>query len=251
MHLVLQLCLVLVMSLAPRLVIGGTLDASPARGLIGDGQLAPIEEGGCGKLVMNSDGTYEGGFGWTYGGVVPPEYGAFAECYSGDASVCAVTLDLTGIGGEWEGRTMDVFVWEDHAGIPGSVLCMVSAVNPGPVALWPAISRHTVELPEPCQVPTAWWVGYWGDWQDDQAGWYIAADTRPSPLNRAERTYSLGNGCPLTKIAPGLGYPTGWQDVSMVWGPTHALGIGAEIVTPTPIRETSWGRVKQIYQPNF
>ena len=53
----------------------------------------------------------------------------------------------------------------------------------------------------------------------------------------------------LTNIAPGIGFPTGWNDVSVVWGPTVALGIGAEVLPcePTPTKTTSWGAIKALY----
>ena len=77
-------------------------------------------------------------------------------------------------------------------------------------------------------------MGYWGNWPDAPGGWFVGADTN-----------GFG-GCPLTCIRPGIGYPTGWQNVSIIWGPTTALGIGAEAheCGATPVRESSWGQIK-------
>lgn len=53
----------------------------------------------------------------------------------------------------------------------------------------------------------------------------------------------------MTKIHSSTGYPEGWQNVSVVWGPTQALGIGAEVIecTNTPVKETTWGAIKALY----
>ncbi len=34
-----------------------------------------------GDLIYNHDGSFENGYCWQYGGVVPPSYGAFGEGY--------------------------------------------------------------------------------------------------------------------------------------------------------------------------
>ena len=67
-------------------------------------------------------------------------------------------------------------------------------------------------------------------------GWWVGADL-DGP-----------GGFPYTNIAPGIGFPTGWQDVSVLWGPTQALGIGAEVLPcdPVPTVGTTWGRIKAL-----
>jgi hypothetical protein len=82
-----------------------------------------------------------------------------------------------------------------------------------------------------------WWVGFWGNWPGELQGWLIGADLD-------------GPGsAPKTNIAPGIGFPTGWQNVSVAFGPTRALAIGAEIVEcqPTPAKQSTWGIVKALY----
>ena len=171
-----------------------------------------------------------------YGGVVPPDFGAFAECYEGEFEVCSATFDLVQIG-SYVGQTMDVYVWDDAGGEPGAVLCARFDVDPGPIAFWPSVSRHEIELEAGCCTGAAWWVGYWPNWPGDNSGWFLAGDLDGS------------GGCPLTRIAPGIGYPTGWANVSVVWGPTQAMGIGALVrpCGPNPTLESSWGSIKSLF----
>lgn len=167
----------------------------------------------CTDLRTNADGSYENAYAWQYGGTVAPDFGAFADCFTVVGLLCGAAFDFTAIGYQ-AGQTMDVYAWESDGGQPGAVAAMSVGVDPGPVAFWPALSRHVVDLvasPTTAEV----WVGSWGDWPGERSGWFIGADTN-----------GFG-GCPHTNIAPGVGYPTGWQNVSIVWGTTQALGIGA------------------------
>lgn len=194
------------------------------------------ERGGCGTLSMNANGTYEGGYGWQYGGVVAPTYGAFAECYAGTGAVCSVVLDLTQVG-SYFGQCADIYVWSDAAGIPGNVLCLRTNVTPGAIAYWPTTSRHFFSL-DGCCVDGGFWAGYWGNWPGGSAAWFIGADLD-----------GLG-GCPYTNNAPGIGFPTGWTNVSLVWGPTQALGIGVELTDcgSVPTRKSTWGGIKALFK---
>jgi hypothetical protein len=191
-----------------------------------------------GTLVFNADGTYENGYAWRYGGIVPPDYGAFAECYFGPASICSAVFDFSTTGTQ-AGQSMDIFVYcDDGAGHPGAVLCS-ARVTPGPIAFWPSVSRHSFDFTPKCDACDcdAWWVAYWGNWPGNVQGWFIAADLD-----------GFG-GCPFTNIAPGIGYPTGWNNVSVVWGPTMALGIGANVkgCEPSPTLDSTWGQIKSLY----
>ena len=188
----------------------------------------------CGETLMSSDGSYENGYSWQYGGVARPMFGALAECYQGRVTVCSVDCDFSGIG--IEAGSIDVFVWDDESGCPGAVLCVRMNFNPGTVAFWPSVSRHRVLMPN-CCTGDAWWVGYWGDWPGQMSGLYVGADL-DGP-----------GGCPKTCIAPGLGFPSGWQSVDVVWGSTAAMGIGAEVLpcAPVAIETKSWGQVKALY----
>ncbi|MEZ4650374.1 MAG: hypothetical protein R3E97_16625, partial [Candidatus Eisenbacteria bacterium] len=191
----------------------------------------------CGTLFFNADGTYENGYAWQYQGNERPYWGAFAEGYAVDGlHACSIVLDLTQIGND-TGQTMDLYVWDDAGGAPGPVLGLATGANPGPIAFWPSLSRHSFSISSECANSTTY-VGYWGNWPGQLSAWYVGADLD-----------GFG-GCPLTNIAPGIGYPTGWNNVSIVWGPTQAIGIGAEFVEcgGTPILRSSWGRVKALFR---
>ncbi len=191
----------------------------------------------CGPVLIHSDDVYESAFGWQYGGVQAPTYGAFAECYTGTGQICAAVFDLTRVSGDLPPATMDAYVWEDGGGIPGSVLCVATGHEPAPIAFWPQTSREEVPFPD-CCVSGQWWIGYWPNWPGEIARWYVAVD------DTNER------GCTQTSYAPGIGYPTGWHDVTQAFGSAQSLGIGAELVScsPTPVRGETWSRVKAIYR---
>jgi len=186
-------------------------------------------------LMVNYDGTGEHGYCWQYGGMVAPYYGAFAEGYAGPVLVCGVALYLTQIG-YYTGQRTDLYVWDSDGVNPTNVLTMMAAVSvPGSIAFWPSISQHDMLVTE-TPVGTTFFVGYWGNWPGGgPCPWYIAADLD-----------GFG-GLPRTHIAPGIGYPTGWNDVSIVWGPTMAIGIGAWTKPITPTEDKTWGSIKQLY----
>ncbi|MFN8548190.1 MAG: hypothetical protein U0527_09585 [Candidatus Eisenbacteria bacterium] len=218
-----------------------TLAADFSRVYNGDelihGTLNSAADGGCGTLLFNSDGSYENGYAWKYHGIVPPDYGSFAECFTVDYSVvCSAVFDFTQVGFQGD-ATMDVFLWDDAGGVPGNVICTLFGVQPGTIAIWPNLSRHTIPIVCEC-FDGAFWVGYWANWPGGFAHWYVGADL-DGP-----------GGCPLTNVAPGIGFPTGWTNVSQIWGPTQALGIGCETVdcSPVPVRESSFGEVKRLYR---
>ncbi|MCC7143229.1 MAG: hypothetical protein IT349_14110 [Candidatus Eisenbacteria bacterium] len=52
----------------------------------------------CGELLLHTDGTFENGYTWQYGGVGAPYFGAFAECFEGSYLICNAVLELTGTG---------------------------------------------------------------------------------------------------------------------------------------------------------
>ena len=113
--------------------------------LVGD-----IPDRECDEVLFHSDGTYENGWGWTTDGVQDPDYGSWAECFHVDGEICALQTDLTR-SYPWDpGPTMDVFIWLDDGGIPGTVFYLLPDIDPGPAAIWPAISRHRIELAVGC-----------------------------------------------------------------------------------------------------
>jgi hypothetical protein len=47
-----------------------------------------------------------------------------------------------------------------------------------------------------------------------------------------------------------IGLPSGWQDPSIVRGPTQSLGIGAHFeVGGTPAESRGWGAIKALFRP--
>ena len=185
---------------------------------------------------MNADASYENGYAWAYDGVVPPDYGAFAEKYfTPNFVVCSIVLDLTTVGDNPD--TADLYVWEDQNGAPGAVLATMTGYSPGAIAFWPSVSRHVASIDLHCESVPVTWIGYWGNWPGRDPAWFVGADLD-----------GFG-GFPFANIAPGIGYPTGWNNVSVVWGPTQALGIGAEFdVCETPTRTMTWGAIKGLFE---
>jgi hypothetical protein len=200
-----------------------TGDSPP--GIVGPGigaLVAAEQARDCGVVAMHADDTYYAGFAWSGEGVALPYYGAFAECYSVPGPICGIVLDLTQTGGQ-EGQTCDLYVWADDNGVPGQVLAVRTGVDPGPIAMWPEVSRHILPMPETA-VEGTYWVGFWGNWVDGAAGWYVAADGE-----------SFENGCPLTNVAPNLEFPKGWSNVDIPFSHADALGIGVEVAVDEPI----------------
>ena len=204
-----------------------------------NGSSPPFPRGNCGTVYFNADFTFETAYAWGYGGVQAPAYGTFAESYDAiGVLVCGIILELTQPGGV-AGRTIDLYVWEDDQGEPGTVLGIATGVDPGPVATWPSVSTHELSISSNCTDSGRFHVGYWGDWPGESAAYYIAADLD-----------GFG-GCPMTLIPPGIDYPSGWDRVSLIWGSTRALGIGAEVGecgTVDPVHEKSWGQIKALFR---
>lgn len=207
--------------------------------LIGHGVVTGRGGGDCGTLQFTADGSYENGIAWDYLGVRAPYFGGFAECYTGEGAVCAAVFDFTQIGAQSD-ATLDVYLWDDEGGCPGNVICVKQDVLPGPIAFWPQVSRHEVPLAG-CCVPSTWWIGYWPNWPNQGiAQWFIGLDLDGPTA-----------GCAKTCAVPGIGYPSGWQDVATIWhSPCQSLGIGARVTPcmPVAVERGTWGRVKLLYR---
>jgi hypothetical protein len=196
-------------------------------------------------MLQNDSGVFTNGYCWRAGGVVPPDYGSWAEGYD-SGFVCGIQFLFTQTGSFFD-QTMDVYVWESDGGgnpppgpDPGNVLCALPGITPGPIAMWPEISMHDVLVC--CETDGPHFVGFWGDWPGATCAWYVAADETGDGL-----------GIPRTKIAPGIGYPTGWQhpNVQPIFANCRDLGIrefaGSGGCPPTPTRGMTWGRIKALY----
>ena len=216
------------------------------------GELAPmlpIVDGGainleceeyCGVFRSPTGYSNDTGFAWQYSGVSSGVTGAFAECFHFDApvTVCSIALNLSQLG-QYGDQRCEGFIWADASGQPGSVLAMDLETIFGFVETWPYVSCHFLRDFDTC-VQGDVWIGARGVWAGDVAGWFVAADLES------------GNGCPMTNVAPGIGYPSGWQPVSEIWQSTASLGIWAIIIEEpcilSPTYQSSWGRIKSLYR---
>ena len=222
------------------LVFSAATGADPAgeRGHGPDTLVAPPRDADCeDSLFVNHDGGLENGYCWAYGGTIPPYYGAFAEGYdlgAGSVECGAYWFTQTGY---FYPMPIDIYVWE--GGVtepPSSVLFMSSGNMLEDVAVWPEFSQSDYEIG--CEVTGEFAVGYWEDNTDTGCIYYVGVDLDGS------------GGHPWTNIAPDLGFPTGWQDPTVVWGfgSNRALGIGAHFrQPPSPVGSASWGAIKALF----
>ena len=196
-----------------------------------------------GNMVWASSGLYETGLAWQFDGVQEGGYGAFADRLQSERGVVlCLFLDLAQTGNQNQ-QQCDLLVWadeeEDGTSHPGAVLAIRTGVGTGTIALWPSISRHHMSMDGPC-VEGAFWAGFAATWYGEAAGYYIGADL------------DSGEGVSMTNVAPGLGYPSGWQEIGTIWEPVGSLGIGAEMIPEdcelSPVQEQSWGRIKRLYE---
>lgn len=170
----------------------------------------------CGLTFSSHDETFENAYTWVYSGCEAPDRGAFAEAFVGSVNLCSVSFHLAQNGNQ-AGQTMNVFVWEDDGtGRPGELVASVLDVDPGPLPMWP--ETQVVTVPVDVDVHNRWWVGWWGNWPGEEAGWLQAADENGA------------GGMPRTNIATGIGYPSGWEHPSLViaWSGARSLGIEAQ-----------------------
>ncbi|MBU1699823.1 MAG: hypothetical protein KJ970_15680 [Candidatus Eisenbacteria bacterium] len=187
-----------------------------------------------GTLIYNHDDSFENGYIWAYGGYQPPYYGAFGEGFDmGSGQIECVVLWLTQTGGFY-GQPIDVYIWDGGVSRePGNVLTVGYEVVIEAPAMWPEISQHN--LPLPFFVHDEFTIGFWGPWMYEAAQIYIAVDSNGP------------NGNPWTNIAPEYGPPNGWQDPSLVFGPTASLGMGLFLIDmPTPVKPDTWGALKSL-----
>jgi len=192
-------------------------------------------------VTHNHDG-FESCYGWWYGGVVPPYYGAWGEGYDlGAGTVLCGVFWVSTLPGMYYGQSTDCYVWEGGVhGPPDAVLGVVTGIVFDHVPLWPTIGLNEVEMN--VGVGHEFTVGLWGNWPNARYGYLIAVD-----LNGP-------GGYPWTCVAPGIGYPTGWNDPSILWGPTQSTGCGV-VFRPTPPQTVpdgdtapTWGSIKTLFK---
>lgn len=189
-----------------------------------------------GTFMINGDEDWENAWAWDPAGNVPPDFGGFADGYVGTGTVCGIRAYLTTIPGYFNGdETADAYVYESDGVNPTTVLSVTVDIDIEEPGHWPEISTHEIEVP-PTQVDGDFFVYLWGNYPDGR-GWFVAADYNGPP------------GLPRTKVAPGLGYPEGWQDVEILWGETAAMGVGVYLDTdPSPVESPTWGRIRSLFR---
>ena len=115
---------------------------------------------------------------------------------------------------------------------------MLHSLVPGAPAFWPSLSIHCFDVSVALSDYEFVWLGYLANWPGLACAVYLGADLD-----------GFGAPCPyMTNIAPGIGYPTGWNPVDDIWGPTQAMGIeGCWSTGPVPVEEATWGQIKALY----
>jgi len=174
----------------------------------------------CDITLTNHDGTMDNAYAWVYSGNETTEQGSFAECFTGDFTICQLQVHLSQVGntnGSLPNQTFDVFVWQgDGTGNPGEVISHIQSVDPGLISQWPSFSRHDINLSVP--VSGSWWVGVRRNESPSAATWLVAADeTGPA-------------GCSRANIGPGQGYPLGWSLASQVAFMSNCSSLGIQVV---------------------
>ena len=192
------------------------------------------------NLYLNHDGTTENAFTWQHQGVIPPDFGAFAEGYLGfDGEICGAELLLTRWGVMSGSGTIDLYIWDydQVCDIPGNVLSVTTPVQITGVAAWPGVSAFDIPIGDVSTGGWGFFVGYWPRSFEGVEAQFGCAMDENGP-----------GGFPCTNIAPGLGYPTGWHHLSAAGYATQALGLGGWLHDwSVPVEKTTWGRIKAMY----
>jgi len=173
-------------------------------------------------------------------GIEEPDWGSFAEGYSclTTGAVCGIEAVFTRAL-DWSGSgSIDLYAWgyDVASDDPGNVLSLVVAAPVSGVDYWPYVSALDFAVP-PTEVPgQGFFVGYW------PRSHYLHP-TQFTPCFDADGP----GGVPRTKIVPGIGYPTGWQDVDVVFEGA-AVGLRPWVAGgPVPSERTSWSALKALY----
>jgi hypothetical protein len=189
-----------------------------------------------GTLIYDHDGSFENGYAWQYGGCQTPYYGAFGEAYDlGAGTAACAAYWLTDVQAFWEDNPTDCYVWEGGmASPPGAVVGIVTGVIFSNIPYWPSVGQNDVDLGFAVTGPFT--IGYWGDWPGIYASFFCAADENGP------------RGHPWTRIAPGQGFPSGWQDPAVVWPGAKSMGCGVYFEQATPVESVTWGAIKDLFR---
>jgi hypothetical protein len=199
--------------------------------------IGPARECSGGTLIHNHDGSFESGYAWQYSGCAPPYYGAFGEGYDlGAGTIACAAFWLSTLPNMlYTPDNADCYVWEGGVdAAPGAVLGMVTGPRMTNIPWWPAVGQNDVEMDVLVTAPFT--MGYWGPWPEASA-WYFCAADQNGP-----------GGHPWTCIAPGIGYPSGWQDPAVVWPNAKSMGCGVYFEQSTPAESETWGAIKAMFR---
>ena len=195
--------------------------------------LPHLGEDCTGVLIHSHDDSFETAVAWSGAAVQPPYFGAFAESYDlGQVNIECGAFWLTQTGG-FVDDTADIYIWSGGiTGEPGGVLWMLSDHLFAPPAVWPNLSQHNVE------------IGHCIDGE-------FTIGLRPNHGAAAIIFTGMDRDTdsnPWTCIAPGIGYPEGWQHPSVVFGhPQVTMGIGVHATGFTRVQSSTWGAVKALF----
>jgi len=176
-------------------------------------------------FLKNADNSYEAALSWTGSGTAG-HYGTFAEPFElptdRDGSPCLAILQFSDNGNHVE-TEIDLIFWADDDGQPGEVLGMLEGLPLGYIAEWPSLAQRTQEVYElqPIGIRGKFWAGLRAVVDPDKCSLMMLADVSGDP-NQGQRRA-------MTRIAPGLGYPEGWQSLEVLLGQPAALGIGVVV----------------------
>lgn len=194
-------------------------------------------QGECvGTRIYNHDYSFESAYCWEVEGCAPPYYGAWGEAFDvGPATVECGLFWLTNAG-IIDSKPLDLYVWSGGINGPPSEVLLVVPENIGlHIGYWPTCTLN--ELEAGCCVDADFTVGCWIDWDNEHCYEYVCVDENGP------------GGRPWTYIAPGIGYPSGWQHPNVVFPNCVSMGIGATITWgPSPVGSRSWGEVKDLFR---
>lgn len=112
------------------------------------------------------------------------------------------------------------------------MLCIVPGITDPCIGFWPSCA----EIEIGCCVSSDFAIGYWVN-LEGYCVYYCCADESGS------------GGYPWTCIAPGIGYPSGWQHPNVVLPDCVSMGIGVTATEdPSPVENDTWGEIKSLYR---
>jgi hypothetical protein len=142
---------------------------------------------------------------------------------------------LTTLPDFWFDPPADCYVWDGGVdSTPGAVLAVFTGVSFSAIPPWPTVRQYDVAMDVSVTGPFT--IGVWPEWLEGMIDYFFAADENGP------------RGHPWTCIAPGIGYPSGWQDPSLVWPGARSMGCGVYFEHGTPAETETWGSIKALFR---